>query len=72
MTAFVEKLVAEIVVNLCVGVVLALIFPLLSTPDEVVRQNRRLMRHRCGSNASMEVASDRVRPGDQRQESALR
>lgn len=50
MTALVEKLVAEIIVSLCVGVVLGLISPILSTPDEVIQQNRRLVCRRCGSN----------------------
>ncbi len=67
MTTFVEKLVAEIVVSLCIGAVLGLISPLLSTPDEAVRQNRRLACRRSGSNASIEVAPDQVRPGDERQ-----
>ncbi len=66
MTTFVEKLVAEIVVSLCIGAVLGLISPLFSTPDEAVRQNRLACR-RSGSNASIEVAPDQVRPGDERQ-----
>jgi hypothetical protein len=67
MTTFVEKLVAEIVVSLCVGVVLALISPLLSTSDEAVQQNGRLVCRRCGSNASTEVEPDQARRGDERQ-----
>ncbi len=67
MTTFVEKLVAEIVVSLCVGAVLGLISPLLSTPDAAVRQNRRLACRHSGSTASIEVEPDRVRPGDEHQ-----
>jgi len=67
MTTFVEKLVAEIAVSLCVGAVLGLISPLLSTPDETVRQNRRLACGRCGSDPSIEVEPDQVRPGDEHQ-----
>ena len=60
MTAFVEKLVAELVVSLCVGAVLGLISGLSSMPDEAVRQNRRLACRRCGSDPSIEVEPDQV------------
>jgi hypothetical protein len=72
MPAFVEKLVAEFVVSLCVGVVLALISPLLSTSDEAVQQSGRSVCRRCGSNAPMEVESDQVRLGDEHHSSAFR
>jgi hypothetical protein len=67
MTTFVEKLVVEIIVSLCVGAVLGLIAPLLSMPDEAVRQNQRLVCRRCESNASIEVEPDQVGPGDEPQ-----
>ena len=67
MTTFVEKLVVEIIVSLCVGAVLGLIAPLLPTGDEAIRQNRRLLCRRCGSNASTEGEPDQVRPGDEHQ-----
>lgn len=72
MTTIVEKLVAEIIVSLCVGIVLGLISPLLSTPDDGIQQNGRLMCRRCGSDASSEVEPDQVRLRDEHHESAFR
>ena len=71
MTTIVEKLVAEVIVSLCVGVVVGLISPLLPTPDEAVRQNRRLACHRCGSNPPIDVEPRQVRLRDERRESAF-
>jgi hypothetical protein len=67
MTTFVEKLVAEIVVSLCVGTVLGLISGLLPASDENVRQNRRLVCGSCGSDAMTEAEPDQVPPGDEQQ-----
>jgi hypothetical protein len=60
MTSFIEKLVAEIVVNLCVGAVLGLISGISWTPDEA-RQNRRAVGRGCGSDATMDGEPDQVR-----------
>jgi hypothetical protein len=61
MTSFVEKLVVEIVVSLCVGAVLSLISGVSWTPDDAVPRNRRAVG-RCGdSNAMIESEPDRVR-----------
>jgi hypothetical protein len=62
MTSFVEKLIVEIVVNLCVGAVLGLISGISWTPDDAVRQNRRAVGRGCGSNATIDGEPDQVRP----------
>jgi hypothetical protein len=61
MTSFVEKLVAEIVVSLCVGAVLTLISGVSWTPDDAVRPNRRAVGRGCGSNAMIDDEPDQVR-----------
>jgi hypothetical protein len=68
MTAFFEKIAVEIVVTLCVGAVLGFISGLSSTPDEAVRQNRRLVCRRCGSGAVIEPKPDQVQPGHEHQQ----
>jgi hypothetical protein len=65
MTTFIEKLVAEIVINLCVGAVLGVISAVSWTPDDAVGQNRRLVCRRCASDASIEAEPDQVRPCDE-------
>ena len=59
MTSFVEKLVVEIVVSLCVGAVLSLISGVSWTPDDAVRRHRRAVGR--GSNAMIEGEPDQVR-----------
>jgi hypothetical protein len=61
MTSFVEKLVAEIIVNLCVGAVLALISGVSWTPEDAVRQNRRAVGRGRGCNAMIDGEPDQVR-----------
>jgi hypothetical protein len=57
MTSFVEKLIAEIVVSLCVGAVLGLI----GTPGDAVSRDRRAVCRRGGSTAMIEGEPDQVR-----------
>jgi hypothetical protein len=61
MTSFVEKLVVEIVVSLCVGAVLSLISGVSWTPDDAVRRNRRAVGRCCDCNARIEGEPDQVR-----------
>ena len=61
MTSFVEKLVVEIVVSLCVGAVLSLISGVSWTPDDAVRRHRRAVGRGWDSDAMIEVEPDQVR-----------
>jgi hypothetical protein len=61
MTSFVEKLVAEIVVSVCVGAVLGLISAVSWTPDDAVRRNRPAAGRRGESAAMVEGGPDQVR-----------
>jgi hypothetical protein len=61
MTSFVEKLVVEIVVNLCVGAVLSLISGVPWTPADAVRRNRRTVGRCCDSEVMIEGEPDQVR-----------
>ena len=65
MTTFIEKLVAEVIVSLCVGAVLGLISGASWTPEDPVR--RRVLCRRCQSDAMIEGESDHVRPCDEHQ-----
>jgi hypothetical protein len=65
MTSFVEKIVAEIVVSLCVGAALGLISGLYSVPEQALRQNRRRVCHCGGSDALIEGKPDQVPLGDE-------
>jgi hypothetical protein len=59
MTSFVEKLVAEILVNLCVGAVLGLISGISWTPDAAHR-NRRAVGRGGEANAMIDGEPDHV------------
>jgi hypothetical protein len=61
MTSFVEKLVAEIVVSLCVSAVLGLISAISWTPEEAVGRNRPAACRRGESAAMVEGEPDQVR-----------
>jgi hypothetical protein len=59
MTTFIEKLVAEIIVTVCVGAVLGLISGASWRPEDA--GGRRVVCRRCQSNAVIEGEPD-VRP----------
>jgi hypothetical protein len=60
MTTFIEKLVAEIIVSLCVGAVLGFISGASSRPEDAV--GRRVVCRRCQSDAMIEGEPEHVRP----------
>ncbi len=69
MTAFVEKIAAEIIITLCVGAVLGVISGLLPEADEAAaRQNRRMVCRRCGSDAITEAKPKQAQAASERQQ----
>jgi hypothetical protein len=67
MTTFIEKLVAEIIVSLCVGAVLGVVSGAWWTPEDAVGGNRRVVCRRCRSDAMIEGEGKQVRPCDEHQ-----
>jgi hypothetical protein len=65
MTTFIEKLVAEIIVSLCVGAVLGLISGASSRPEDAV--GRRVVCRRCRCDAMIAGEPDHMRPCDEHQ-----
>jgi hypothetical protein len=61
MPSFVEKLIAEIVVNLCVGAIISLMSGASWTPDDAIRRNRRAGYRPGESNDVSEGEPDRAR-----------
>jgi hypothetical protein len=66
MATFVEKLVVEIIVSLCVGAVLGLVSGVAWMPDDAVGRNRRVACRRCDSHA-IEGEPDQVCPRNELQ-----
>jgi hypothetical protein len=62
MTTFIEKLVAEIIVNLCVGAVLGFISGASWRPEDAA--GRRVVCRRCQSDAMIEGEPDQRRACD--------
>jgi hypothetical protein len=65
MTTFIEKLVAEIIISVCVGAVLGLISGASWRPEDAV--GRRVVCRRCQSDAMIEGEPDQVRPCNEHQ-----
>ena len=63
MTTIIEKVVAEIIVSLCVGAVLGLISGASWKPEDAV--SRRVVCRRCQSDAMVEGEPDQVRRRDE-------
>jgi hypothetical protein len=66
MTTFIEKLVAEIIVSLCVGAVVGVMSGASWTPEDAVRAKRRVVC-RCRSDAMIDGEGEQARPCDEHQ-----